>query len=175
MARIRARRGAEIIRRARTEGRQIVVPRAGRPYHIDNEINHGINKLISDSAGRRHRGCGLAADPKRPRCMCSTSGPTTPACTPRRVYHQKPDMQLIQLVSFGCGVDAITTDEMRGILNDGGKIYTQLKIDEISNLGAGKNPYPQHACRRRGGRRLARTAKRLRQRPHIPTRSSRRK
>jgi predicted nucleotide-binding protein (sugar kinase/HSP70/actin superfamily) len=46
------------------------------------------------------------------------------------------DMQLIQLVSFGCGVDAITTDEVRSILEEGGKLYTQLKIDDISNLGA---------------------------------------
>ena len=48
----------------------------------------------------------------------------------------QPDMQLVQLVSFGCGIDAITTDEVRRILETGGKLYTQLKIDEISNLGA---------------------------------------
>ena len=47
-----------------------------------------------------------------------------------------PDAQLVQLVSFGCGVDAITTDEVRSILQSGGKLYTQLKIDEISNPGA---------------------------------------
>ena len=46
------------------------------------------------------------------------------------------DMQVIQLVSFGCGTDAITTDELRDILEEGGKLYTQLKIDDISNLGA---------------------------------------
>ena len=45
-------------------------------------------------------------------------------------------MQLVQLVSFGCGIDAITSDETRMILENGGKLYTQLKIDEISNLGA---------------------------------------
>ena len=48
----------------------------------------------------------------------------------------QPDMQLVQLVSFGCGIDAITTDEVRRILEDGDKLYTQLKIDEINNLGA---------------------------------------
>ena len=48
----------------------------------------------------------------------------------------QPDMDLVQLVSFGCGVDAITTDETREILQEGGKLYTQLKIDEITNLGA---------------------------------------
>ena len=50
----------------------------------------------------------------------------------------QPDMQLVQLVSFGCGIDAVTTDEVRSILEEGGKLYTQLKIDEISNLGAVK-------------------------------------
>ena len=50
----------------------------------------------------------------------------------------QPDMQLVQLVSFGCGIDAITTDEVRAILERGGKLYTQLKIDEINNLGAVK-------------------------------------
>ena len=48
----------------------------------------------------------------------------------------QPDMQVVQLVSFGCGTDAITTDETREILQEGGKLYTQLKIDEITNLGA---------------------------------------
>ena len=46
------------------------------------------------------------------------------------------DMQMLQLVSFGCGTDAITTDELRDILEDGGKLYTQFKIDDINNLGA---------------------------------------
>ena len=50
--------------------------------------------------------------------------------------YTQPDMQLIQLVSFGCGTDAITGDEVRAILEEGGKLYTQLKIDEISNPGA---------------------------------------
>ena len=51
---------------------------------------------------------------------------------------QNKDMQLVQLVSFGCGIDAITTDEVRSVLEKSGKLYTQLKIDEISNLGAAK-------------------------------------
>ena len=49
---------------------------------------------------------------------------------------RQPDMQLIQLVSFGCGIDAVTGDEVRKILESKGKLYTQLKIDEINNLGA---------------------------------------
>ena len=53
-----------------------------------------------------------------------------------RYVCEQPDMQLIQLVSFGCGTDAITGDEVRAILESSGKLYTQLKIDDISNLGA---------------------------------------
>ena len=53
-----------------------------------------------------------------------------------RYVCSQPDMELVQLVSFGCGTDAITGDEMRTILESEGKLYTQLKIDEISNLGA---------------------------------------
>ena len=51
---------------------------------------------------------------------------------------QEQNLNLVQLVSFGCGVDAITTDEVRAILEEGGRIYTQIKIDEITNLGAVK-------------------------------------
>ena len=51
---------------------------------------------------------------------------------------ENKDMNLIQLVSFGCGIDAITSDEVRDILKDGNKFYTQIKIDEIDNLGAAK-------------------------------------
>jgi len=49
---------------------------------------------------------------------------------------KQDDMEMVQLVSFGCGLDAITTDEIKAILEEKGKIYTQLKIDEITNLGA---------------------------------------
>lgn len=48
---------------------------------------------------------------------------------------ENPDVELVQLVSFGCGMDAITSDEVKSILQERGKIYTQLKIDEIANLG----------------------------------------
>ena len=57
---------------------------------------------------------------------------------PARYVCTQPDMQLIQLVSFGCGIDAITADEVKDILRSNGKLYTQIKIDEITNLGAVK-------------------------------------
>ena len=55
-------------------------------------------------------------------------------------------MHMIQLVSFGCGCDAITADECRRILEEHGQIYTQIKIDDIDNLGVCENPYPRPLC-----------------------------
>lgn len=55
-----------------------------------------------------------------------------------RYIKDQPDMHLVQLVSFGCGIDAITTDEVRSLLEEEGRLYTQIKIDEITNLGAVK-------------------------------------
>jgi predicted nucleotide-binding protein (sugar kinase/HSP70/actin superfamily) len=123
---------------ARANDKPIMVV-AGRPYHMDPEINHGINDLITSF------GFVLITED-------AVSGKMDH--TPRTVLNQwtyharmynaaryvctQEDMELIQLVSFGCGVDAITGDEMRSILEEGGKLYTQLKIDDISNLGAVK-------------------------------------
>ncbi|MDR0903833.1 MAG: acyl-CoA dehydratase activase [Ruminococcus sp.] len=127
-----------IIAEAREKGKKIIVI-AGRPYHIDPEINHGIHKLITS--------LGLA--------VITEDSIYRRAATPKLnvlnqwTYHSRlyraaeyvgtqADMQLVQLVSFGCGIDAITTDEVREILEAKGKLYTQLKIDEINNLGAAK-------------------------------------
>ena len=135
MEQIRAM-GREIIDRARAEGRRIIVL-AGRPYHIDPEVNHGIDTLITRS--------GAAVVTEDSVSSLVEKFPTT--VLNQWTYHSRlyaaakyccsqPDMDLVQLVSFGCGVDAITTDETREILHRGGKLYTQLKIDEITNLGA---------------------------------------
>ncbi|MBQ5314681.1 MAG: 2-hydroxyacyl-CoA dehydratase, partial [Oscillospiraceae bacterium] len=130
--------GEKIIEDARADGRKIIVI-AGRPYHIDPEINHGIQKLITS--------LGLAVITED---SISHLGHTPNISVLNQwTYHarlykaaeyvtKQDDMQLVQLVSFGCGIDAITTDEVRSILESGGKLYTQLKIDEISNLGAAK-------------------------------------
>lgn len=131
-------RGEEIIEEARKQGKQIIVL-SGRPYHIDPEINHGIDKIIS--------GCGAAIISED---VVSSRVEKFPVHVLNQwTYHARlysaakyvltqPDMNLVQLVSFGCGIDAITTDEVRSILEGGGKIYTQIKIDEITNLGAVK-------------------------------------
>lgn len=126
----------EIISQARKDGRKIIVL-AGRPYHIDKEINHGINKLIT--------GLGMAVVTED--SVCDLGRMPELDVLNQWTYHSRlyraaeyvtrnKDMQLVQLVSFGCGIDAITTDEVREILEKKGKLYTQLKIDEISNLGA---------------------------------------
>ena len=132
------KKAREIIADARKKGQKIIVV-AGRPYHIDPEINHGIHKLIAS--------LGFAVVTED-----SVSGLVdTPSVDVLNqwTYHSRlyraaeyvcknEDMQLVQLVSFGCGIDAVTTDEVRAILEEKGKLYTQLKIDEITNLGAAK-------------------------------------
>ena len=131
-------KGNEIIAQAEKEGKKIFVL-AGRPYHIDPEINHGIDKLIA--------GFGVAIiseDVISPRVEKFNTHVLNQWTYHSRLYAaakyvaSRKDMELIQLVSFGCGVDAITTDEVREILEKAGKIYTQIKIDEITNLGAVK-------------------------------------
>ena len=128
--------GQSYIDKARAEGRPIIVM-AGRPYHMDPEINHGINDLItsfgfvlvSEDAVAYH-------EDYAPRKVLNQWTFQSRMYNAARYVCTQPDMQLIQLVSFGCGTDAITGDEVRSILEQGGKLYTQLKIDDISNLGA---------------------------------------
>ena len=113
---------------------------AGRPYHIDPEINHGIPELIAS--------CGLYV-------FTEDSLPLdTPPQRPLRVVDQwvfhsrlyaaaefvggRNDLELVQLFSFGCGLDAVTTDQVCEILEKCNKLYTVLKIDEVNNLGAAR-------------------------------------
>ena len=112
----------------------------GRPYHIDPEINHGIDKMLNSF------GCVIITED-------AASGlikikPKTRVLN-QWTYHARlynsaefvtkhKNSELVQLVSFGCGIDAITTDEVREILEKNAKLYTQIKIDEINNLGAAK-------------------------------------
>ncbi len=129
----------EIMEYASKNGLKCVVL-AGRPYHIDPEINHGIPSMISGFGM-----CVLTED---------SVAPLGDLQTPIRVVNQwsyhsrlyraadfvrtKDGMELIQLNSFGCGLDAVTTDQVEEILHSAGKIYTCLKIDEGSNLGAAR-------------------------------------
>ncbi len=115
-----------------------VIVLAGRPYHIDPEINHGIDELL----------CQLGAVVLSEDSVSNQVSRFPVSVRNQWTYHsrlyaaakfvaeQGPDINLVQLVSFGCGLDAITSDETRSILEKAGKIYTQIKIDEISNMGA---------------------------------------
>ncbi|NMA25267.1 MAG: 2-hydroxyglutaryl-CoA dehydratase, partial [Clostridiales bacterium] len=128
--------GEKAIRYARENGKKIIVV-AGRPYHIDPEINHGIDELITSFGLVLISEDAVSHIMKKEsrRVLNQWTYHSRMYCAARYVTTQ-PDMQLVQLVSFGCGTDAITTDEMRSILETGGKLYTQIKIDDINNLGA---------------------------------------
>ena len=111
---------------------------AGRPYHLDPEINHGIPELIS--------GLGLAVFTEDSVAhLGSIERPLR--IVDQWTYHnrlyraaafvsQMPNLELVQLTSFGCGLDAVTSDQVEEILSAKGRMYTLIKIDEGSNLGA---------------------------------------
>ena len=130
--------GQEYIDYARSHGLNIIVV-CGRPYHIDPEINHGINDLITSFGFVLVTEDALSyLEGYAPRKVLNQWTFQSRMYNAARYVCTQPDMQVVQLVSFGCGTDAITTDELRDILEKGGKLYTQLKIDDISNLGAVK-------------------------------------
>ena len=130
--------GKQYIAYARAHDMPIIVA-CGRPYHIDPEINHGINDLITSFGFVLVTEDALSyLEGYAPRKVLNQWTFQSRMYNAARYVCTQPDMQVVQLVSFGCGTDAITTDEMRSILENGGKLYTQLKIDDISNLGAVK-------------------------------------
>ena len=132
------RKGEEILDKATLAGKQIIIL-AGRPYHLDNEINHGINKLLT-SLGM----AVLSEDSVFDKGNYVKVNVLNQWTYHARLYRaaefatRHENVNLVQLVSFGCGIDAITTDQLRAILEKGGKLYTQIKIDEINNLGVVK-------------------------------------
>ena len=131
-------KGREILARAERDGNQVIVL-AGRPYHVDPEINHGINKLLN-SLGLSV----LSEDAVYEEGSLVKVNVLNQWTYHARLYRaaefvsHRDNVNLVQLVSFGCGIDAITTDEVRVILEKEGKLYTQIKIDEINNLGVVK-------------------------------------
>ena len=129
-------KGEEIIQKARQQGMPVIVL-AGRPYHADEEINHGINQLIAKNrVAIISEECVSHYLQKAPTSVLNQWTYHARLYSAARYVATQKDMHLVQLVSFGCGLDAVTTDEVRAILHRGGKLYAQIKIDEISNLGA---------------------------------------
>lgn len=133
-------KGKEIIDLVNKKGLNAIVL-AGRPYHIDPEINHGIGDLIEsmDIPVLSEDAVAYNIDDlnKKLRVLDQWSYHARLYRASEYVAENK-NLQLIQLNSFGCGLDAVTTDQVEDILKSAGKIYTLLKIDEISNLGAVK-------------------------------------
>ncbi|MBP5654020.1 MAG: 2-hydroxyacyl-CoA dehydratase [Clostridiales bacterium] len=131
--------GARVLELMARKGLKGVVL-AGRPYHVDPEINHGIPEMIN--------ALGLA--------VLTEDSVAKPGVLKRPIrvidqwmYHARlyeaaafvikhPELELVQLTSFGCGLDAVTSDQVQEILESSGKLYTLLKIDEVSNLGAAR-------------------------------------
>ena len=130
--------GKRCLNFAKEEKNPIIVL-ASRPYHIDSEINHGLDRLLN-SLGF----VVLTEDSLPPFDRNATQEILNQWTYHARMYNAArfvgvtEKAELIQLVSFGCGIDAITSDEIHSILSKYGKLYTQLKIDEIHNLGATK-------------------------------------
>ncbi len=130
------REGEAAVKWARARGARVMIL-CGRPYHADPEIGHGIDKLATSL------GFAVVTEDS----IAALTSPAPVNVLNQWTYHARlyaaaryaaehDDVQLVQLVSFGCGIDAITTDEVRAILESRGKLYTQIKIDEITNLGA---------------------------------------
>ena len=113
---------------------------AGRPYHIDPEINHGIPELINsyDIAVLTEDSVSHLASPERPLIVSDQWMYHSRLYAAASYVKTRDDLDLIQLNSFGCGLDAVTTDQVNDILSGAGKIYTCLKIDEVNNLGAAR-------------------------------------
>jgi len=129
-------KGEETLKEIQNSGASAIVL-AGRPYHIDKTINHGIDRYLNSL------GFIVLSEDALPLSRVQTKSLNQWTYHARlysaaRFVCKYPRMQLVQLVSFGCGIDAITGDEVRDILRQNGKIYTQLKIDEVTNLGAVK-------------------------------------
>ncbi len=130
--------GSEILREAQEKNIPVIVL-AGRPYHADPQVNHGVDVLIASY------GFSVVSED----AVSGLAGKVKTAVLNQWTYHarmyaaakyiaDKKNMNLVQIISFGCGLDAVTSDEVREILEDNGKIYTGLKMDEITNSGAVK-------------------------------------
>ncbi len=113
---------------------------AGRPYHNDPEINHAIPELLTSFglAVLTEDSIAHLGTLERPIRLVDQWMYHTRLYAAAKVASERRDLDLIQLNSFGCGLDALTTDQVQEILESAGKIYTVLKIDEVSNLGAAR-------------------------------------
>lgn len=133
------KKGEETLTYLRISGRRGIVL-AGRPYHIDPEINHGIPEMINSLgvAVLTEDSVSHLGKVDRPTIVIDQWMYHSRLYAAASFVRTQPNLELIQLFSFGCGLDAVTTDQVNDILSDSGKIYTVLKIDEVNNLGAAR-------------------------------------
>ncbi len=131
--------GARLLKEMEQKGGRGIIL-AGRPYHVDPEINHGIPELIASYGLTVFTEDSLTADfePQRPLRVNDQWVYHSRLYTAAEFASQREDLELVQLNSFGCGLDAVTTDQVSEILEQSGKLYTVLKIDEVNNLGAAR-------------------------------------
>lgn len=133
------KKGEETIAYLKASGRKGIVL-AGRPYHIDPEIHHGIAEMINSFgvAVLTEDAISHLAEIDRPTIVVDQWMYHSRLYAAASYVRTQPNLELVQLNSFGCGLDAVTTDQVNDILTDSGKIYTVLKIDEVNNLGAAR-------------------------------------
>ena len=133
------KKGEETLQWMKDNNRRGIVL-AGRPYHIDPEINHGIPELITSYgfAVLTEDSISHLQPVERPLIVLDQWMYHSRLYAAAQYVKTTEDLDLIQLNSFGCGLDAVTTDQVSDILTKSGKIYTCLKIDEVNNLGAAR-------------------------------------
>nr|MCR4788802.1 acyl-CoA dehydratase activase-related protein [Lachnospiraceae bacterium] len=133
------KKGEEVIEYLKKTGKRGIVL-AGRPYHIDPEINHGIPELINsyDIAVLTEDSVSHLKEIERPLIVSDQWMYHSRLYAAAEYVKTVDNLDLIQLNSFGCGLDAVTTDQVADILTGSEKIYTCLKIDEVNNLGAAR-------------------------------------
>lgn len=133
------KKGEEVLEYMKANNKRGIVL-AGRPYHIDPEINHGIPELINSYgiAVLTEDSVAHLADVERPLIVMDQWMYHSRLYKAANFVKTQDNLDLIQLNSFGCGLDAVTTDQVSDILTNSGKIYTVLKIDEVNNLGAAR-------------------------------------
>ncbi len=133
------KKGEEVLDYLKKNNRSGIVL-AGRPYHIDPEINHGIPEMINSygMAVLTEDSISHLAEVERPTIVSDQWMYHSRLYAAATYVKTRDDLELVQLNSFGCGLDAVTTDQVNDILSSGDKIYTCLKIDEVNNLGAAR-------------------------------------
>lgn len=135
---IKEKKGHEVLAYLKQTGKKKGIVLAGRPYHVDPEINHGLTNIITnlDMAVLTEDAVAHLGYVKRPLRVLDQWAYHSRLYAAAECVGNHDNLELVQLTSFGCGVDAVTADQVQEILERHGKIYTLIKVDEGNNLGA---------------------------------------